>query len=52
MGPQTERDNISYPDVIRTNKQTSGTDHRCSTNSATRPDGSWSWVIKIVVTGK
>ena len=31
---------------------TSGTDHRCSTNCVTRPDGSWSWEIKMVICGK
>ena len=28
---------------------TSGTDHRCSTNWDTRPDGSWSWEIEMVI---
>ena len=27
------------------------TDRRCSANWATRPDGSWSWLTKMVVIG-
>ena len=30
----------------------SGTDHRCSTNWATRSHGSWSWAIKMVICGR